>query len=149
MKAVIQRVSSASVHSEGKLLGSIGEGLLVLLGIAVGDTEAELEWLCQKIVKLRILPDEDGYMNQSVLDAKAEILLISQFTLLANAKKGNRPSYLMAAAPAIAILLYDKVISRLQELLNKAIATGSFGADMQVSLINNGPVTIILDTIEK
>lgn len=148
MKAVIQRVQSASVHSGAALIGSIGSGLLVLIGIAKGDTERDLEWLCQKISKLRIMADDTGKMNYSVVDVKGEILLVSQFTLLADASKGSRPSYMAAAAPQTAILLYRKAIERLEALLQRNIASGSFGADMQVSLINDGPVTVILDTKE-
>lgn len=146
MRIIIQRVTSASVSIDNKLFSSIGNGLLVLLGIEDSDTEEDLTWLAQKIVNLRIFNDENGVMNVSLLDAKKEILLVSQFTLFASTKKGNRPSYIKASKPDIAIPLYEKMIATLNQLTNQPIATGVFGADMQISLINDGPVTIMIDS---
>ena len=149
MKAVIQRVSNASVTIDGKIRSSIDAGLLVLLGIEEADNEEDIEWLSSKIVNLRIFNDAEGVMNVSVKDSGGDILLVSQFTLHASTKKGNRPSYLKAAKPEIAIPVYQRFILQLQQELGKAIQTGEFGADMQVSLLNNGPVTIIIDTRNK
>jgi len=149
MRAVIQRVSQASVTIEGKVRSGIGQGLLILLGIETADDETEIEWLCNKIVNLRIFDDNSGVMNQSVLDIGGEILTVSQFTLHAKTKKGNRPSYIRAAAPEKAIPLYNMFVTRLSAISGKEIATGEFGAMMQVELINDGPVTIIIDTREK
>ncbi len=149
MRAIIQRVTQAQVHIDNQLFSAIGNGLVVLLGIEDADTEEDLNWLAQKIVNLRIFNDENGVMNLSLIDTKAEILLVSQFTLFASTKKGNRPSYIRASRPALAIPLYEKMITKLEELVGKKIATGSFGADMQVSLTNDGPVTIIIDSKEK
>lgn len=146
MRIIIQRVTSAGVSIDNKLFSSIGNGLLVLLGIEDSDTEEDLNWLAQKIVNLRIFNDENGVMNVSLLDAKKEILLVSQFTLFASTKKGNRPSYIKASKPDIAIPLYEKMIAVLNQLTNQPIATGVFGADMQISLINDGPVTIMIDS---
>lgn len=146
MRIVLQRVSSASVSIEGKLQGVIGQGLLLLLGIEKEDTPEDADWLCQKIAAMRIFSDEQGLMNCSVLDIGGEILVISQFTLHASSKKGNRPSFIKAARPEQAIPLYEYAIRTLEQLLNKPIATGTFGADMQVSLINDGPVTICIDS---
>lgn len=146
MRIVLQRVSSASVSIEGKLQGVIGQGLLLLLGIENEDTPEDADWLCQKIAAMRIFSDEQGLMNRSVLDIGGEILVISQFTLHASTKKGNRPSFIKAARPEQAIPLYEYAIRTLEQLLNKPIATGTFGADMQVSLINDGPVTICIDS---
>ncbi|SNS17242.1 D-tyrosyl-tRNA(Tyr) deacylase [Belliella buryatensis] len=146
MIAVIQRVSESSVKINGKIKSEIGQGLMVLLGIEDADGQEDIEWLSHKIVNLRIFPDEDGVMNKSLLDCEGDILLISQFTLHASTKKGNRPSYIKAAKPDIAIPLYEKVIAALTSLLGKPIQTGEFGADMKVSLINDGPVTIQIDT---
>jgi len=148
MRAVLQRVSEASVAIDGSVKGKIGTGLLVLLGIEDTDTEADLSWLSKKIVQMRIFGDENGLMNRSVQDVNGDILLISQFTLHAAVKKGNRPSFIKAARPEKAIPLYENMIVQLQADLGKPIATGTFGADMKVSLINNGPVTIIVDTKE-
>lgn len=149
MRIIIQRVTQAQVHINNQLFSAIGNGLLVLLGIEDADTEEDLNWLAQKIVNLRIFNDENGVMNLSLIDTKAEILLVSQFTLFASTKKGNRPSYIRASRPALAIPLYEKMITKLEELTGKKIATGSFGAYMQVSLTNDGPVTIMMDSKEK
>ncbi len=149
MRTVIQRVQQASVMADGQPAGAIGQGLLVLLGIEEADTAADIEWLCQKIVNLRIFNDEDGVMNRSVLDIGGEILLVSQFTLFASTKKGNRPSYIRAARPDIAIPLYERTIRQLTAGLGRSISTGVFGADMQVSLVNDGPVTILIDTKDR
>ena len=149
MRAVIQRVTQASVTIDGKLRGSIAAGLLVLLGIEDADTDEDIEWLSGKIVQLRIFNDEHGVMNVSVKDNKGEILLVSQFTLHASTKKGNRPSYIKASKPPIAVPLYEKMIKRLSADLGKDIQTGEFGADMRVELLNDGPVTIVIDTKQK
>ncbi|TFV94202.1 D-tyrosyl-tRNA(Tyr) deacylase [Algoriphagus kandeliae] len=149
MIAVIQRVSEASVKIEGKIKSSIGTGLMILLGIEDADNQEDIEWLSKKIVNLRIFPDVNEVMNRSLLDVKGEILLISQFTLHASTKKGNRPSYIKAAKPPVAIPLYEKMIQALEQELGKSIGTGEFGADMKVSLINDGPVTIVIDSKNK
>lgn len=149
MKAVIQRVTQASVTIDGKIKSSIGLGLLVLLGIEDADTYEDIEWLSSKISNLRIFNDEDGVMNLSLKDAKGELILVSQFTLHASTKKGNRPSYIKAARPEIAIPLYEKMITQLQTDLGKNIQTGEFGANMKVSLLNDGPVTIVMDSKQK
>ena len=149
MRAVIQRVLSASVSIGGIINSKIDQGLLILLGIEETDTEEDILWLCGKIVRLRIFNDAEGVMNLAVTDLKGEILVVSQFTLHASTKKGNRPSYIKAARPEIAILLYYKFIKLLSIELGKPLATGEFGADMQVSLVNDGPVTIIIDTKNK
>jgi D-tyrosyl-tRNA(Tyr) deacylase len=146
MRAVIQRVSKASVQVEGNITGEIGTGLLVLLGIEDADGDEDIQWLSGKIVNLRIFNDEQGVMNRSVLDVDGNILLVSQFTLHASTKKGNRPSYIRASKPDIAIPLYEKMIRQLQQDSGKEIRTGIFGADMKVELLNDGPVTIIIDT---
>lgn len=146
MRIIIQRVTKAQVHIENTLFSEIGNGLLILLGIEDADTEEDINWLAQKIVNLRVFNDENGVMNISLIDAKADILLVSQFTLFASTKKGNRPSYIKASRPDFAIPLYEKMIAKLEELLGKKIATGSFGTDMQISLTNNGPVTIMIDS---
>jgi D-tyrosyl-tRNA(Tyr) deacylase len=149
MRAVIQRVTKASVTIESKLKASVGKGLLVLVGIEEADNETDLEWLCSKIVQLRIFDDNNGVMNLSVQDISGEILAVSQFTLHAKTKKGNRPSYIKAARPEQAIPLYNLFVTRLTELLGREVKTGEFGAMMQIELVNNGPVTIIVDTKEK
>jgi D-aminoacyl-tRNA deacylase len=149
MRAVIQRVTKAGVTIDGKLHSGIGEGLLVLLGIEDADTVEDIEWLSGKIVNLRIFNDENGVMNVSVLDKGREILLVSQFTLHASTKKGNRPSYIKASKPEIAIPLYEKMIVQLSTDLGQTIQTGVFGADMKVELLNDGPVTIVIDTKNK
>ncbi|TXH21940.1 MAG: D-tyrosyl-tRNA(Tyr) deacylase [Chitinophagaceae bacterium] len=146
MRVVVQRVSEASVKIDGKINASIQKGLLVLQGIEDTDTEIDVKWLSQKITQLRIFDDENGIMNLSVKDINADIILVSQFTLHASTKKGNRPSYIKASKPPIAIPLYEKMIEQLQQDLGKPIGTGVFGADMKVSLINDGPVTIIIDS---
>lgn len=146
MKLVIQRVSEAAVHIDGRINGAIGPGLLILAGIAPDDTEEDLQWLSRKTVQLRIFSDEDDKMNRSLQDIGGDILLISQFTLHASTKKGNRPSYTGAAPPVIAIPLYEKFIRILEADLGKPIQTGIFGADMKVSLVNDGPVTIQIDS---
>jgi D-aminoacyl-tRNA deacylase len=149
MRAVIQRVSRASVTIDNKIKSDIGIGLLVLAGIEAADGETDIEWLCSKIVQLRIFDDKNGVMNLSVLDSGGDILVISQFTLHAKTKKGNRPSYMRAASQNIAIPLYDRFVMRLSQLLGKQVSTGEFGAMMQVESVNEGPVTIIIDTKEK
>lgn len=146
MRAIIQRVTLAQVQIDGKLFSEIGNGLLVLLGIEDADSYDDISWLAQKIVNLRVFNDENGIMNISLMDANFDILLVSQFTLFASTKKGNRPSYIKASRPEFAIPLYEKMIAKLEVLLGKKIATGTFGADMQISLTNNGPVTIMIDS---
>jgi D-tyrosyl-tRNA(Tyr) deacylase len=146
MRAVIQRVSEASVTIGGQVKGAVGQGLLVLLGIEEADTAADVAWLSKKIVQMRIFGDDAGLMNLSVQDINGGILLISQFTLYAATKKGNRPSFIKAARPAHAIPLYEQMMARLRTDLGREIATGSFGADMKVALINDGPVTIVIDS---
>ena len=146
MKAVIQRVSKASVTINGQIKSSINGGLLILLGIEDADTNEDIEWLSAKIINLRIFADEQDIMNLSIKDCNGDIILVSQFTLHASTKKGNRPSYIKAAKPNIAIPLYEKMIQQLQIDLGKPIQTGEFGADMKVELLNDGPVTIIIDT---
>jgi len=146
MKVVIQRVISASVTINNEVRGNINKGLLLLIGIEEADTHDDIEWLCGKIVRMRIFDDADGIMNLSVKDINAEVLLISQFTLHASTKKGNRPSYIKAARPEVAIPLYEQFIKKLENELCKEVQTGVFGADMKVSLVNDGPVTIIIDS---
>ncbi len=146
MRVVIQRVTQASVTIAGKLYSRIGPGLLVLLGIEDADTMEDIEWLSGKIVNLRIFDDTAAVMNESVKDKNGEILLVSQFTLHASTKKGNRPSYIRASKPAIAIPLYEKMIRRLSADLGKEVKTGVFGEMMEVELLNDGPVTIVIDT---
>lgn len=146
MRAVIQRVSRASVTIHNTIKGSIGKGLLVLLAVKDADAGEDIEWLSGKIVRLRVFPDEQGVMNRSVVEAGGDILLVSQFTLYASTRKGNRPSYSRSAPPPIAIGLYDAFVQRLSGDLGKAVQTGEFGADMQVELVNDGPVTIIIDS---
>lgn len=145
MRLVIQRVSEARVTIGGAVRGQIGPGLLVLAGIAPTDAPADAQRLARKLVNLRILADDDGRMNRSVLDTGGGILLISQFTLLADTRKGNRPSYIGAAPPEVAIPLYERLIQEVEAALGRPIQTGEFGADMQVSLINDGPVTIVTE----
>jgi D-aminoacyl-tRNA deacylase len=146
MRAVIQRVSEASVSIAGKVKGEIQTGLAVLLGIEEADTTEDIEWLSGKVVRLRIFSDEAGVMNRSVQEAQGGILVISQFTLFASTKKGNRPSYSRAARPEIAIPLYEAFIRKLSTDLGKIVQTGEFGADMKVRLVNDGPVTIVIDS---
>jgi D-tyrosyl-tRNA(Tyr) deacylase len=146
MRAVIQRVGSASVTANGVPSGEIGRGLLVLLGIEDADCQDDVEWLCRKIAGLRVFDDADGVMNLSVRDIGGGILLVSQFTLLASTRKGNRPSYIRASRPEVAEPLYQQTVAALATELGRPVATGVFGADMRVSLVNDGPVTIIIDT---
>jgi len=146
MRVVIQRVKQAAVDIDGVRVGEIGTGLLVLLGIEDADNQEDIDWLVRKITAMRIFPDEAGVMNRSVLDVQGNILLVSQFTLMASCKKGNRPSYIRAARPEVAVPLYEKFIECLSAALGHEIPTGKFGADMAVSLINDGPVTICLDS---
>jgi D-aminoacyl-tRNA deacylase len=149
MRAVIQKVTRASVTIDGKINGQIANGLLVLLGIEDADTTEDIEWLSGKIINLRIFNDENGIMNISLKEINGNILLISQFTLHASTKKGNRPSYSKASKPEIAIPIYEKMIHQLSNDLGKQIQTGIFGADMKVELLNDGPVTIVMDTKDK
>lgn len=149
MKVVIQRVLEASVTIDNKLYSSIGNGMVLLIGIQADDTEEDLEWLAGKVCNLRIFDDENGVMNRSILEAGGDILAVSQFTLMARTKKGNRPSYIDAARPEISIPVYEKFVQSLSCMMQKEIKTGVFGADMKVSLINNGPVTIIIDSKNK
>lgn len=146
MRAVIQRVSEASVTVENKITGSIKTGLLVLIGIEDADTDEDMRKLSSKIVNLRIFNDEQGLMNLSIKDVNGDILLVSQFTLFADAKKGNRPSYIRASKPPVAIPMYEKMIATMSSDLGKKVETGIFGADMKVALVNDGPVTIFIDT---
>ena len=149
MKAVLQRVSSASVTISEKTVAQIDNGLLVLVGIEDADTQEDIHWLSQKIVNLRIFGDENGVMNLSVKDVDGDIIVVSQFTLHANTKKGNRPSYIKASKPEIAIPLYENFVQQMELELGKKIQTGKFGADMKVALVNDGPVTIIIDSKNK
>lgn len=149
MRVVIQRVTQASVSIGGNLKSEIGKGMMILVGFEEADDEKEIDWTCRKILNLRIFDDENGVMNRSLLDDGGDILLVSQFTLHAQTAKGNRPSYIKAARPEKAIPLYEKTIATLEAGLGKRIGTGEFGADMQVGLINNGPVTIIIDSKNK
>ena len=149
MRAVIQRVSSASVTIGGTVRSQIGPGLLVLLGVGHEDGREDIDWLARKIAGLRIFDDADGVMNRSVLEAGGDVIVVSQFTLMASTKKGNRPSYIRAARPEIAIPLYEQFCACLEAVLGKPVPTGTFGADMQVALVNDGPVTICIDTKNK
>ena len=149
MRVVIQRVLDASVSISGTVTASIGPGLLVLLGICEEDGREDIDWLVRKIAALRIFDDEAGVMNRSVVDVSGEVLVVSQFTLMASTKKGNRPAYIHAARPEVAIPLYERFCAALSEALGKPVPTGTFGADMQVSLVNDGPVTICIDTKNK
>jgi D-tyrosyl-tRNA(Tyr) deacylase len=146
MRAVIQRVSEASVTIEGKKVADIKSGLLILLGIEDTDTQEDIDWLSGKIAKLRIFGDENGIMNLSIQDIDGDVIVVSQFTLHAATKKGNRPSYIKAAGPAVAIPLYEAFIKQVEKELGKKVQTGRFGADMKVALVNDGPVTIMIDT---
>lgn len=149
MKAVIQRVTRASVTIDNKIHSQIGNGLLVLVGIEDGDGQEDIEWLTGKIVNLRVFNDAEAVMNLSVKDIKGEILVVSQFTLQASTKKGNRPSYIKASKPEIAIPLYEKFLKQIAHTLEKEVKAGVFGADMKVELLNDGPVTILIDTKNK
>ncbi|RFP65522.1 D-tyrosyl-tRNA(Tyr) deacylase [Hymenobacter lapidiphilus] len=146
MRLVLQRVRHARVSVEGRVTGQIGPGLLVLAGFAPDDNAAILDRLARKMVQLRIFADEEGKMNRSVQDVGGEVLVVSQFTLLADTRKGNRPSYIGAAPPPVAVPLYEQFVQVVAELLGRPVATGEFGADMQVELLNDGPVTIVLDS---
>lgn len=146
MRVIIQRVTEAAVRVDGKIVGEIKQGLMVLLGIETADTEEDVDWLLNKTLNLRIFNDADGVMNTSLLDVEGELLVISQFTLMAATKKGNRPSYIRAAKHEQAIPLYESFCAKAQQLLGKTVQKGSFGADMKVSLINDGPVTIQIDS---
>lgn len=149
MKIVIQRVSRASVTIGGDLFGSIGAGLMVLVGVVEGDTADDVDWLAQKMVNMRIFDDEAGVMNRSVVDVGGDVLAVSQFTLAASTKKGNRPSYIHAAGHELAVPLYERFCEQVQLLLGRSVARGQFGANMQVELVNDGPVTIIVDSKNK
>ena len=146
MRLVIQRVTHASVTIESVLKSKIGKGLLILVGIEDADTDADINWLAQKVTNLRIFDDENGVMNRSVMDVDGEILIVSQFTLHAMTAKGNRPSYIRASKPDFAIPMYEKFCAKVSELLGKEVGTGEFGADMKVELLNDGPVTILIDS---
>lgn len=149
MRVVVQRVSKASVHIDGVKKAEIGIGLMILLGIEESDTQDDIEWLVRKIISMRIFPDDAGVMNVSMSDINGEVLIVSQFTLHASTKKGNRPSYIKAAGPEIAIPLYQQFIKEFETQIGKPVQTGEFGADMKVSLTNDGPVTIWMDTKDK
>lgn len=149
MRVVIQRTAHASVTIDGICKSAIGKGMMILIGIEETDGKEDIDWLCKKIVNLRIFDDENGVMNKSILDIEGEILVISQFTLHASTKKGNRPSYIRAAKPEIAIPLYEQFCRELSSALGREIGTGEFGADMKVELLNDGPVTICIDTKNK
>ena len=149
MKTVIQRVSSASVTIDSKVVANIQKGLLVLVGIEDADTQDDINWLCQKIINLRIFGDENDVMNLSIKDIDGEIIVVSQFTLHASTKKGNRPSYLKASKPEVAIPMYENFVKQIEKELGKKVQTGIFGADMKVSLLNDGPVTIVIDSKNK
>ena len=149
MRVVIQKVTQASVSIENQIVGSIDKGLLVLVGIEDGDTNEDIAWLSSKIVNLRVFDDANGVMNLSVKEVEGEVLIVSQFTLHASTKKGNRPSYIKAARPEVAIPIYEAFIKQVESLLGKRVPTGQFGAMMQVSLCNDGPVTILIDTKNK
>ncbi|MBS1530068.1 MAG: D-tyrosyl-tRNA(Tyr) deacylase [Bacteroidetes bacterium] len=149
MRAIIQRVTQANCKVDDKITGEIGIGFLVLLGVEDADTMDDLQWLAQKIASMRVFGDENGLMNKSLADVNGDILLISQFTLFAQTKKGNRPGFTRAARPDKAIPMYEAMIKELEQLSGKKVATGIFGADMKISLLNDGPVTIIMDTKDK
>ena len=149
MRVVIQKVTEASVSIENQTVASIDKGLLVLVGIEDGDTNEDIAWLSSKIVNLRVFDDDNGVMNLSVKEVEGEVLIVSQFTLHASTKKGNRPSYIKAARPKVAIPIYEAFIKQVESLLGKKVPTGQFGAMMQVSLCNDGPVTIFIDTKNK
>lgn len=149
MRVVIQRVKHASVTIDGNCKSSIKKGYLILLGIENADTQEDISWLCKKIIGLRVFDDENGVMNKNILDAQGDIIVVSQFTLMASYKKGNRPSYIRAAGHEIAIPLYEQFCAALSAELGKTVQTGEFGADMKVELLNDGPVTICMDTKNK
>ena len=149
MKAVVQRTLEASVTINNIKVASINKGLLVLIGIEDADTKEDIDWLASKIINMRIFPDENDVMNKSIIDANGDVIIVSQFTLHASTKKGNRPSYIKAAKPNFAIPMYENFVSKMEQELGKKVQTGQFGADMKVSLVNDGPVTIIIDTKNK
>lgn len=149
MRAVIQRVLKASVTVDNRVISSINNGLLIFLGITNSDEKSDIEWISKKIINLRIFNDENGIMNRSLVDINGEAIVVSQFTLMASTKKGNRPSYIKAAKPEIAIPIYEQFISQIEKDLNKQVSTGIFGADMKIELLNDGPVTIVIDSKEK
>lgn len=149
MRIVIQRVSEANVVIDGRVNGEIGQGLMILLGIGSDDTAEDIDWLVRKIVGLRVFNDDEGVMNRSIMEIGGDILVVSQFTLMASTKKGNRPSYINAAPHEISIPLYEEFLKRLSNALGKPVAHGEFGADMKVGLVNDGPVTIMMDTKNK
>ena len=149
MRIIIQRVSNAAVHIEGKVHSSIGTGFMILLGIGEEDTSEDIDWLVRKVAALRIFDDENGVMNRSIIDVQGEIMIVSQFTLFASYKKGNRPSWIKAARPEISIPLYEEFCKKMSHCIGKEVATGVFGADMKVELTNDGPVTICMDTKNK
>ena len=146
MRVVIQRVSSSSVSIGGEVVAAIGYGMMVLVGFEEADTQEDIDWMCRKIAALRIFDDENGVMNLSVVDTGGEVLVVSQFTLFASTKKGNRPSYIFAAKPETAIPLYEKFKKTLSDCIGKEVKCGEFGAEMEVALVNDGPVTIIIDS---
>lgn len=149
MRVLLQRVASAAVHIHGNLAGETGPGLLILLGIEDADTTEDIDWLCGKISRLRIFSDDEGLMNRSVVDIDGGLLVVSQFTLFASTKKGNRPSFIRSAKPPVAIPLYEQFVRTLSEVAGRPVATGEFGADMQVSLVNDGPVTVWIDSKDR
>lgn len=149
MRALIQRVKHADVVIDGRVNGEIGPGLLVLLGVHITDTQEDIDWLVKKVSQLRVFDDENGVMNRSVMDVDGEVLVVSQFTLYASTKKGNRPSYINAAPPEAAVPLYEAFVESMSTAIKKRVPTGVFGADMKVSLLNDGPVTIMIDTKNK
>jgi D-aminoacyl-tRNA deacylase len=149
MRVVIQRVSEASVTIVGQQKANIGKGLLILVGIEDTDNQEDITWLCAKIANLRIFGDDEGLMNKSIMDIDGELIVVSQFTLFASTKKGNRPSYLRSARPDVAIPLYENFVKTLSETAQRHVQTGEFGADMKVTLLNNGPVTICIDSKAK
>ncbi|WP_010133959.1 D-aminoacyl-tRNA deacylase [Ochrovirga pacifica] len=149
MRVVLQRVSKGAVSIDGKKVAQIGAGLVIFLGIVAEDGQEDLEWLCQKIVKQRIFSDENGLMNLSIQDIKGEVIVVSQFTLFAQTKKGNRPSFIKAAKPDIAIPLYEAFKKRMSELMEQPVQSGEFGAYMEVNIVNDGPITILMDTHQK
>lgn len=149
MRALIQRVKHADVVIDGRVDGEIGPGLLVLLGVHITDTQEDIDWLVKKVSQLRVFDDENGVMNRSVMDVDGEVLVVSQFTLYASTKKGNRPSYINAAPPEAAVPLYEAFVESMSTAIKKRVPTGVFGADMKVSLLNDGPVTIMMDTKNK
>lgn len=149
MRVLIQRVSESKLSIDGELYSSISKGLLVLVGVEDSDTEQDIDYLCNKIVNMRIFPDENGVMNLSLIDVNADLMAVSQFTLMAQTRKGNRPSYIKASKSDFSLPMYEKFCAKLESLISREIARGVFGADMQINLINDGPVTIFIDSNEK